>query len=73
MKNIFEIIKSPFRYDKQKQMIFDSNNNLIIDIRMGGLLSKYDDAEELQDSFGEMLAEMLNNTDYIPMDVWLKE
>jgi len=61
MTNIFEIIKPPFHYNDYGQIIFDKNNNLIIDVRMCGLLSKYDNAEELQDGFGKMLAETLTN------------
>jgi hypothetical protein len=61
MTNIFEIIKPPFHYDDYGQMIFDKNNNLVIDVRMWGLLSKYENPEELQDGFGKMLAETLTN------------
>jgi hypothetical protein len=41
-------------------MIFDSDNNLVVNIRMWGLLSKEPNATELQDGFGKLLAETLN-------------
>jgi hypothetical protein len=61
MKNIFEIIQAPFRYDDYGQMIFDKNNNIIVNVRMWGQLQNEENAEELQDGFGNMLAETLNN------------
>lgn len=60
MKTIFQVIKPPFRYDDYGQMIFDSNNNLVANIRMWGVLSQEPNAEELQDGFGKLLAETLN-------------
>ena len=60
MKNIFDIIKPPFKYDDYGQMIFDSDNHLVVNIRMWGLLSKEPNAAELQDGFGKLLAETLN-------------
>ena len=60
MKTIFQILKPPFRYDDYGQMIFDSNNNLVANVRMWGLLSKEPNAEELQDGFGQMMADSLN-------------
>jgi hypothetical protein len=59
MKNIFDIIKPPFHYDDFGQKIFDKDNNLVLDIRMWGLLSKYENPSKLQDDFGNMLAETL--------------
>ena len=60
MKTIFQILKPPFRYDDYGQMIFDSNNNLVANVRMWGLLSKEPNAEDLQDGFGQMMADSLN-------------
>ena len=60
MKTIFDIITPPFKYDDYGQMIFDSDNNLVVNIRMWGLLSKEPNATELQDGFGKLLAETLN-------------
>lgn len=70
MTNIFEIIKPPFHYDDYGQMIFDKDNNLVVDVRMWGLLSSkygYDDATKLQDDFGKMLAETLTNIAQQPL------
>ena len=55
MKTIFQLLKPPFRYDDYGQMIFDSQNNLVANVRMWGLLSKEPNAEELQDGFGKLL------------------
>ena len=60
MKTIFDIIKPPFKYDDYGQMIFDSDNHLVVNIRMWGLLQKEPNAAELQDGFGKLLAETLN-------------
>jgi hypothetical protein len=59
VNNIFELIKPPFYYADEGQMIFDANNQMVLDIRMWGMLQKYENAEELQDGFGKMLAEKL--------------
>jgi len=61
MKNIFEILKPPFYYDDYGQMIFDKDNNLALDVRAWGLIQKEENAEEIQDNFGKMVAEALNN------------
>ena len=60
MKNVFEILQPPFKYDDFGQMIFDKDNNLCLDVRAWGLLQYEKDAEALQDSFGEAVAEALN-------------
>ena len=61
MKNIFKIIQPPFYYDGEGQMIFDKENNIVLNVRAWGIIQKEENAEELQDNFGKMVAEMLNN------------
>ena len=60
MKNVFEILQPPFKYDDFGQMIFDKDNNLCLDVRAWGLLQYKKNGEALQDSFGEAVAEALN-------------
>ena len=60
MKNVFEILQPPFKYDPYGQMIFDKNNNLCLDVRAWGKLQYHEDGEKLQNSFGEKVVEGLN-------------
>jgi len=61
MKNIFEIFQPPFKYDDYGQMIFDKNNQLVLDVRGWGFLQCEDKPQELQDSLGSQVVEALNN------------
>lgn len=61
MKNIFEILKPPFYYDDYGQKIFDKDNNIALDVKAWGLIQREENAEEIQDNFGKMVAEALNN------------
>lgn len=60
MQNVFEVLKPPFRYDPCGQMIFDSDNNLVLDVRAWGFLQYKENGEKLQDAFGEKVAEGIN-------------
>lgn len=60
MQNVFEVLKPPFRYDNYGQKIFDSDNNLVLDVRAWGLLQYKQDGEMLQDDFGNKVAEGIN-------------
>ena len=61
MDKVLGILKPPFRYDSHGQKVFDSNNNLVLDVRAWGLLQYEEDGEDLQDSFGEYVAKSLND------------
>ncbi|MFW6219851.1 MAG: hypothetical protein ACOCZ5_01425 [bacterium] len=61
-KELFEVLKPPFRYDDYGQYIFDSNNNMVVDVRAWGKLQYYENGEELQDSLGNMITDFLNES-----------
>jgi len=50
----------PFRFDSNGGFIFDSNNQMVGEVRGWGHLSKFPNASFLQDELGEMLTEGLN-------------
>lgn len=56
----YNLYKPPFRYDWNGQMVFDSANNLVIDVRGWGRIEKMDNGIELQDKVGEIITEALN-------------
>ena len=60
MKKVLDILKPPFRYDPEGQQIFDSNNNLVLDVRAWGKLQNYENGEKLQDDFGKFTVDRLN-------------
>ena len=60
MKDVYEVIKPPFNYDRNVQMIFDSDNNLVLDVRAWGQLQYHQNGEHLQDKFGEHVTNLLN-------------
>jgi hypothetical protein len=55
-----KVIVPPFKYDSYGQMIFDSNNEHVLDIRGWGFLQKHEHGEAIQDSFGELVCKLLN-------------
>ncbi len=57
----FSLYKAPFKYDFMGQMIFDSEENLVADIRGWGRIEKLGNGIELQDAIGELMAEALND------------
>ena len=60
MNKMDTIIKGPVRYDKHGQMIFDSNSNLICDIRGWGRIQYMSNPEEKQDGLGKFIADAIN-------------
>lgn len=60
-QRIFKLLKAPFRYDDYGQMIFDGNGNLVLDVRMWGMLQRESDGQKLQNDFGRMIAEILTS------------
>lgn len=52
---ILEIYKLPLKYDNHGQFIVDSEEKKVADIRGWGTLQYHKDAEQLQDTLGEML------------------
>ncbi len=50
----------PFKFIPEAGYIFDSNNQMVGEVRGWGHLSKFPNADKLQDELGEMLSEGLN-------------
>ena len=59
---VLEFLQPPFRYDSYGQMIFDKNNNLVLDVRAWGMLQYKENGEQLQDSFGKFVANSMNKS-----------
>jgi len=57
---LFEVFTPPFKYDEFGQTIFDSDNNRALDVRAWGQFQYKENGEELQNNFGEWVAECLN-------------
>jgi len=55
------LVKAPFTYDSFGQMIFDAQNEHVLDIRAWGMFQYKDAGEDLQDTFGKMVANALNS------------
>lgn len=53
-------IKGPLKYDSYGQMIWDSNNHHLVDIRGWGFLQYFEDGELAQDAFGQMIVDAFN-------------
>lgn len=61
-KEIFsEHAKLPIRFDEYGGYFFDSNNNMIGEIRGWGKLQKLDNATEIQDAIGRHIAKCINS------------
>jgi len=52
--------RSPFRYDNYGQMIFDANNQMCLDLRGGGRVAYEEWPDEIQDLFGQLVVDALN-------------
>lgn len=66
MSDLHHTIKPPFRYDNDGQMIFDSNNTMVLDVKGYGYIAagvQYNHCEAcaIQDEFGEFTANALNS------------
>jgi hypothetical protein len=60
-----DVFNRPFRYDGHAQSVMDADNNLVLDIRGWGYLSKLvgeEKAVKLQDKLGKEVSEYLNST-----------
>lgn len=55
-----DLIKSPVRYEAMGTMMFDANNNHILDIRGWGRLQYIKDGAAIQDSIGHFIADAIN-------------
>ena len=64
-----EVYKKPFRYEPEGQVVFDSTDQLVLDVRGWGRLTgrghgalglPEKEAMELQDAFGRHVANLLN-------------
>ncbi len=60
MDKINKLIKYPVRYDDYGQMIFDKENNHILDIRGWGRIQYMDNPTETQDFIGKFIANAIN-------------
>jgi FtsZ-binding cell division protein ZapB len=54
-KLVLEKFKLPLRYEPAGQMIFDAKDQLVCDVRAWGYLQRFENAEQLQDTLGEMM------------------
>lgn len=54
--------KAPFKYDQFNISVFDSENNLVCDIRSWGRLQYLGEqrATSMQDGMGQLIADLLN-------------
>lgn len=63
IEKIKEMYVAPFKYDRNGQQVFDSNNHHILDIRGWGRLEKKlgsDGAVDAQDKLGQLVVKLLN-------------
>ena len=60
IEEIKKFYKPPFRYDNYGQMIWCVDNNRAVDIRGWGNIKHVKDAPQIQDNFGQLIADMLN-------------
>ena len=51
---------APFKYDDYGQMIFDKDNNLVVEIRGWGHIQHLDNPQERQDDIGNLITHLLN-------------
>lgn len=56
----FDTLKFPLKYDEHGQMIFDADNDHVLDIRGWGSIQYMDQPFERQDQIGKMIVEVLN-------------
>jgi hypothetical protein len=62
-KEILSHFKYPCFYADGGQMIFDSNNQMMVDVRAWGMIQyikSENKPEDLQDALGEFIAESIN-------------
>lgn len=55
--------KAPYKYDQFNISVFDSENNLVCDIRSWGRLQYLGDqrATQMQDAMGQLITDLLND------------
>lgn len=61
LKRIFEVYYPPFKYEKGAQVILDSHNHMVLDIRGWGYLQRFNDGVEIQDNVGQLVVDLLND------------
>ena len=54
----------PLKYDNYGQKIWDSNSQLVADIRAWGMLQHYEDGDKIQDCLGQMMVDAFNEEYY---------
>jgi len=59
-REVLQVIKPPFHYESLGQEIFDSENKLVLDVRGWGYFQYELNGEELQDTWGQMVTDILN-------------
>ena len=59
-REVLQVIKPPFHYENWGQEIFDSENKLVLDVRGWGYFRYELNGEELQDTWGQMVTDILN-------------
>ena len=54
-------IRKPVYYDDESQMIFDAENNHLVDIKGFAILQYHQNGSDIQDSIGKYIAECINS------------
>lgn len=58
--NFQTYFKLPVHYDREGQIIFDANNDMICDIRGFGKMQYYPEPEKIQDKIGLFIVALIN-------------
>ena len=61
IEEIREALNLPVKYDDYGQIILDSKGNLLVNIRGWGMFQKLPNGQEIQDGFGKMVVDFINN------------
>jgi len=64
-----KLFDAPFRFIPGGGYIFDANDQMVCDVRAWGYLQRFPNAEKLQDTLGEMIAEALTK-EFKAQETW---
>jgi hypothetical protein len=60
INSVLSTVKMPLVYDPYGQIIFDSDNNQLLDVRGWGMFQYKEGGEKIQDAFAAMVVESFN-------------
>jgi len=63
-EEVTELFTLPLKYDDYGQIIWDSNNQMVADIRAWGMLQYREQGDKIQDCLGQMLVDAFNEKYY---------